>query len=240
MTVYLIMKNNQTINMEQTVSEFLKENPTYLYDHAEILENLYLPHATGSAISLVERQVAILRERNKDLRNKLELLSSQAIKNEERLVKTQNLILAMLNAPTINRLKQILLTDLHNSFDVEFCSLTILTGDNRLKDSETKSVPLSTAKKQISSILSSKVLCGIVREGETQFLFGDAANKIGSVATVVIGQDSPIAVLALGNRDKNFYTADTGALFLSYLGSIIDHILQLLIKKSYDHECQSQ
>ena len=230
------MKNNEAINMEHTVKAFLKENPTYLYDHPEILENLYSPHATGSAISLVERQVALLRERNKDLRSKFELLSSQAEENEHRLVKTQRLILSMLSASTINELTQILLKGLNNSFDVEFCSLTILTVNKKLKDLETKSVALSVARKRISSILSSKILCGIVREAELQFLFGVDASKIGSVAAVAIGQDSPIAVLALGNRDKQFYTSDTGTLFLRYLGSIIDHMLQLLTQKSYDHE----
>ena len=152
------MKNNEAINMEHTVKAFLKENPTYLYDHPEILENLYLPHATGSAISLVERQVALLRERNKDLRSKFELLSSQAEENEHRLVKTQRLILSMLSASTINELTQILLKGLNNSFDVEFCSLTILTVNKKLKDLETKSVALSVARKRISSILSSKIL----------------------------------------------------------------------------------
>ena len=230
------MKNNEAENMAHVLREFLRENPTYLYDHPEILENLYLPHATGSAISLVERQVALLRDRNKDLRAKFEVLSSQAKENEDRLAKTQSLILTILGASTINGLTQILLRDLNDSFDVEFCSLTILTGNNQLKDLEAKSVALSTARKQISSILSAKVLCGVVRKEELQFLFGGDASKIGSVATVVIGEESPIAVLALGNRDRHFYTTDMGTLFLSYLGSIIDHILKLLMQKSNDHK----
>ena len=104
------MKNNEAENMAHIVREFLGENPTYFYDHPEILENLYLPHATGSAISLVERQVAFLRDRNKDLRTKFEVLSSQAKENEDRLVKTQSLILAILGASTINGLTKILVT----------------------------------------------------------------------------------------------------------------------------------
>ena len=74
------------------------------------------------------------------------------------------------------------------------------------------------------------------RKEVLQFLFGGDASKIGSVATVVIGEESPIAVLALGNRDRHFYTTDVGTLFLSYLGCIIDHILKILIRKSNNHE----
>ena len=55
----------KTYPTEKMVREYLRNNPTFLDDNADILESIVVSHDSGSAISLVERQVGILRDRNK-------------------------------------------------------------------------------------------------------------------------------------------------------------------------------
>lgn len=219
------MKNDKQINMAQTVSDFLKENPTYLYDRPEILENLYLPHSTGSAISLVERQVGRLRERNEELRTRFETLCAQATENQQLLEKTQALILAILDANTLDEVVTVIYDALNREFSVEFCSLTLLGNEKKIGPSQARYASQAAAKREIPSILASKVLCGVIRDREVGFLFGDEAKAIGSVAAVVIQRKRPLAVLAVGNRDDTFYTSDTGTLFLSYLGAVLTRVI---------------
>ena len=47
----------------QDVEQFLRENPDFLQDRPALLAALNLPNGGEGAISLVEEQLAILRER---------------------------------------------------------------------------------------------------------------------------------------------------------------------------------
>ena len=57
---------------EETVAHYLQQNPEFFENHLPLLARLRLPHARGSStISLVERQVVVLRERHSALEQKL-------------------------------------------------------------------------------------------------------------------------------------------------------------------------
>ena len=226
------MKNNEQIDMRQTVSDFLRDNPTYLYDHPEILEELYLPHATGSAISLVERQVGRLRERNEELRTRLDVLSGQANENQQLLEKTQSLIIAVLGAQCLEQMVEVLYERMNRDFSVEFCSLTLLATAKKIGPSSARCASQAAAKREIASILKAKVLCGVVRDRERNFLFGEQGSAIGSIAAVVIQHKRPLAVLSVGHRDANHYTSETGTLFLSYLGNVLNHVIDRFLNDS--------
>ena len=67
---------------EKMVREYLRNNPTFLDDNADILESIVVSHDSGSAISLVERQVGILRDRNKEMRGRLDNMLQTAHEND--------------------------------------------------------------------------------------------------------------------------------------------------------------
>src|SRR5690554_3034051 len=50
------------------VAEYLRQNPAFFVEHDDLLADLLIPHQSGQAVSLVERQVKLLRERNIDVR----------------------------------------------------------------------------------------------------------------------------------------------------------------------------
>ena len=66
---------------EKMVREYLRNNPTFLDDNADILESIVVSHDSGSAISLVERQVGILRDRSKEMRGRLDNMLQTAHEN---------------------------------------------------------------------------------------------------------------------------------------------------------------
>ena len=47
----------------QDVASYLKTNPEFFIEQEDLLADLSLPHESGKAISLLERQVTILRDR---------------------------------------------------------------------------------------------------------------------------------------------------------------------------------
>ena len=56
---------------DETVREYLKDNDDFLQRNPDMLDYLHISHASGSAVSLVEKQVSVLRERNIDMRRRL-------------------------------------------------------------------------------------------------------------------------------------------------------------------------
>ena len=54
---------------DETVREYLKDNDDFLQRNPDMLDYLHISHASGSAVSLVEKQVSVLRERNIDMRH---------------------------------------------------------------------------------------------------------------------------------------------------------------------------
>ena len=64
---------------ESAIADYLKSHPDFFERHPLILLSLKLPHRTGgSAVSLVERQVSVLRQRNAQLERQFKDLVAAA------------------------------------------------------------------------------------------------------------------------------------------------------------------
>ena len=72
------------------VEAFLTAHPNFLQDRPGLLAVLNLPHGGEGAVSLVERQVSVLRERNIASRQKLAELSDIGRENDRLLDATRN------------------------------------------------------------------------------------------------------------------------------------------------------
>jgi uncharacterized protein YigA (DUF484 family) len=77
------------------VSDYLRAHPDFFDQNPDVLGELKLAHVSDGAVSLVERQVALLRERNAELRRRLDGLMARAEQNEALLQATQEVISAL-------------------------------------------------------------------------------------------------------------------------------------------------
>ena len=65
---------------DQAVLNFLRQSPDFFLRHPSALSELSLPHESGQAVSLIERQIDILRERNMTMRRRMnELLQAESV-----------------------------------------------------------------------------------------------------------------------------------------------------------------
>ena len=78
---------------DQSVLDFLRQSPDFFLRHPSALSELSLPHESGEAVSLIERQIDILRERNVTMRKRMNELLQAARMNDEILRKPGRLIL---------------------------------------------------------------------------------------------------------------------------------------------------
>jgi len=211
---------------EKIVREFLRANPSFLDQNTDILETLVLPHDSGKAVSLVERQVGVLRDRNKEMRSRLDNMLQTAHDNDLLFEKTKRLVLNLLEAKNLAALVESVYDSLGKDFGIDFYSLTLLGDEEKLPRTMARVATMEKANERVGTLLgANRAVCGIIREEEMVFLFGERGRQVGSVAAVPLRYDSLYGILAVGNSDPNFYKSSMGTLFLSYIAEILNRLL---------------
>ncbi|MDI2592705.1 DUF484 family protein [Pseudomonas sp. N3-W] len=206
------------------IAAYLEAHPDFFVDHEELLPALRIPHQRGDTVSLVERQMTILRDRNIELRHRLSHLMDVARDNDRLFDKTRRLILALMDATSLEEVVISVEDSLRQDFQVPFVSL-ILLGDNALPVG--RWATHADAQTAIGGLLSEdKSVCGSLREHELDFLFGeDQRKQIGSTAVVAISYQGIHGVLAIASRDPQHYKSSVGTLFLSYIAEVMGRVL---------------
>ncbi|MDG2501316.1 MAG: DUF484 family protein [Porticoccaceae bacterium] len=224
-------EEKQIDTTEQLVRDFLQDNPTFLDKNPDILESLTLPHNAGNAVSLVERQVGVMRDRNKEMRNRLDNMLETAHDNDLLFEKTKRLVLNLLEAKNLAALVETLYDSLGKDFAIDFYSLTLLGDEEQLPATMARVASIEKANEKVGTLLSSnRAVCGVLREDEMLFLFGEKGLQVGSVAAVPLRFNNLYGILAVGNSDPNFYKSSMGTLFLSYIAEVLHRILPQYLK----------
>jgi len=226
---------NSTLTHEE-IEAFLRHHPDFFLGRDALLAELHLPHASGAAISLVERQVFVLRDRHHDQTRKFGHLLDTARDNDRLFHKTQDLVLALLEAKTLDDLTTTLQSTLRDSYQVDTNALVLFGDAATFPPANAKIVTLKEAHTHIAVILDSdKPVCGVLRESEMTFLFPDAVNRIGSAAVAPLRDHrngAPLGLLAVGSFDPERYRSGMGTLFLSYLAEVLNRLLPRYLSAS--------
>ena len=218
--------NTDTALNDENVREYLKNHDDFLQRHPDMLDYLHISHASGSAVSLVEKQASVLRERNTELRQQLKALTTNARANDTLFTHTRALVLKLLTAESLEDLYGIFMTSLANDFDVEYACM-ILYGDNP----GTEGWRTETEERVKSSIgglfRGHKPVCGTLRAEELVFLFPEGGS-VGSAALAPLGDPAPRGLLAVGSSDANRYHSKLDTLFLSYIADVMVKLMSRL------------
>ena len=192
------------------VLRFLAENPNFFDEYPEALDELSISHASDGAVSLVERQVSVLRERNAELRRRFDLLVSRAQHNETLLSATQEVIAALAARSSREETSSLFSSLMRKHFKIDHAAYHLLDND------------ASAASKTAMHLLGSKeAASGPVRSHELSALF-DTASGDGSAALAIVNHSSgPRAFIAVGSADGIRYSAADGTMFLEYLAAVM-------------------
>lgn len=216
---------------EEQVCEFLSGETDFFDRHPELLESLELPHKSGKAVSLIERQISVLRERNLEMRSRLNNLLETARANDTLFEKTKRLVLAVLEADSLTKAIDTLYSSLKNDFQIEYYQL-ILFSTETSSASPARLVSLDQGSQAIGSLLrSNRATCGVLRDEELAFLFEEQASAIKSVAVVPLSNGNTFGVLAIGSSDPLYYKSSMGTLFLSYIAEVLNRTLPVMMSQ---------
>ena len=213
---------------EKDVIEYLHKHPRFFEGNLNLLSEMSLPHPSGNAISLIERQVNVLRDNNHKLEQKLNNLIQIARENDRLNARIQKMVLALMEAQGLDESIYALQTTLHEEFNADSIALRIFRKPNDPEGLDTKM--FISRDNEIEELFSSffnqnKPLCGALDARQADLLFEDNAEAIISSALVPIVKDNCFGILAIGSYDINRFHSAMGTVFLTYIGEMVGRSL---------------
>ena len=213
---------------EQAVAAYLRAHPEFFEQHAGLLANLRLPHQPGgAAVSLVERQVAVLRQRNLKLERKLRDLVAVARSNNALAGHIHGLGMQLIETHDLKSILQIVERVLRENFGADQSVLVrmvdSLPSDELLPGRFFRQVARDdpAIKAFGTFVQSGKPRCGQVRDSQRDFLFGADTDEFGSVALVPLGEQCSIGFVAIGSNDAERFHPAMSIDFLNRFGDLV-------------------
>ena len=209
------------------VALYLRTHPDFFISQEDVIAALTLPHQSGKAISLLERQVTILRERVIESRQKLNNLLENARNNDQLFDTTRNLVLTLLRAKNITEIANVTQDQLSNHANIDACELIMLQHPE-LNVSDSVRTELSDQLRQdFNDVFRLKrTHCGTLRAEQINYLFPNSGGKIKSTALCpVLNNGEVLALIAFGNQADNFFNINLDTLFLDFIGRVVGAVL---------------
>ena len=212
---------------EQAVHDYLETHPDFFERHATLLSRLRLPHASGEAVSLVERQVSVLRQKDLKLERQLKELLAVARENDVLAAKIHELSMQLLHTTDLAGTVAVVEEAMRVAFNADHAVLVLLTDSDSVSETGASRFFRATTRddpelKPFATFLeSSAPRCGQARDKQLEYLFhGDAAN-VGSIAMLPLGEQCRVGFLAIGSTDGDRFHPGMSIDFLMRVGQLI-------------------
>ncbi len=213
---------------ESAVVDYLQSNPDFFERNAHLLTKLRLPHDRGPAtVSLVERQVQVLRDKNQSLENKVREFVDVARGNDALSAKIHRLACRLIRARSATQIIEALEMGLREDFGASEWLLVITRKDvpqlTRLEDRHLRVVAReSTDLKAFETFFeSARPRCGQIRDSQRDYLFGAGTIEIGSAALIPLGPNASDGLLAIGSPDSERFHPTMSTDYLTEIGELV-------------------
>ena len=209
----------------EQVSSYLRQNPEFFEHNPDLVADLRLAHESGTAVSLIEHQIHVLRDKNRELQTRLLELVDVARDNDRLNQQMHRLIIDMLEADSLAELVMCLSEHMRNDFNADAVCVHISGIDESAQ--EQGSARLLQADDSIKSMFpeafkNGLAKCGHLKKEQLDFLFPRQAAAIESAAVVPLGPKAERGLLAIGSCENTRFHSAMGTLFLNHLAELFD------------------
>jgi uncharacterized protein YigA (DUF484 family) len=206
------------------VVNYLKQHPEFFEEHADFLATIMIPHPHGGrAIPISERQILTLRDKSKQLEDKLRELIVFGEQNDAIGEKLHRLTLALVSASDTAAAVAALYFNLREDFAVPHTVLRLWPEGEHPQLPEF--VDASAATRDFAESLSSPY-CSAHAMVDTAEWFGEAASHLRSFAYVALKNGQSFGLLAMASEDAQRFYPEMGTLYLKRLGEMTAAALQ--------------
>ena len=215
-----------------SVAEYLQTYPDFFERNGPLLAKLRLPHLrdAGATVSLVERQVEVLRDRTQSLERKMKELVDVARANDALADRIHRLSQRLIKARTLLETIIAVETSLREDFEAMHSVLVLFLEEARTLEAAGQFLrpedPTGADIKMFESLLlTGKPRCGQIRDVQRDYLFGKDSIEIGSVALTPLGPKGAFGLLAIGASDADRFHPGMSTEFLSRIGELVTYSL---------------
>ena len=209
------------------VADFLNDHEDFFEQHGELLQNLKVPHPTGGAVSLIERQVEVLRDQNRALRKQIQELIGIARDNDRLYNNLHRMTCSLIAAVDLDEVIAILYAQLRDTFGADAVAIRLFAGrfpDRQAVEFLNHDEPGVDGFRGI--LRRGKPVCGRFNRDQLAFLFGERGDDIKSAAVVPLGDAlNNLGFLLIASDDPGRFHAGMSTVFLSHLGETVSRVV---------------
>lgn len=206
----------------EDVAQYLLDNPQFFEAHNDLLTQINLPHPHGGrTISLSERQLVALREKNREFEKKLHEMIGFAKENDALQHKVHEFVTALFAARDLATLQEMAPHLLCEIFSVPHTVLHLW-----------QTTPPSAEVLAFTDAQAQPV-CLHQAAHDTASWFGEVGKQLHSFAYLPLhaGSES-IGLLVMASEDKQRFYPAMGTLFLQRIAEALDAALHPYIAQT--------
>lgn len=237
-----------------SVLKYLATNPDFFVNNQDILPRLRIPHESGKAVSLIERQVSVLRGKCGTLENSLRDLIAVARENENLHQRLHGLIQEIISATTLEDIVALTRNSLQENFNADQVHILLVgtkpkrtpakkTASKTTAKVATKKAPRSRKPKSLEGVTllahndkrlalfaelfeGRETVCGLPSAEHLDCLVGGDCASIASTAMIPLIHERELGIVLLTSKDESRFAAGKGVMFLNQLGELLSRRLQ--------------
>jgi len=212
------------------VAEYLHSNPQFFEEHSDLMSNMVVPHPHGGrTISITERQMLALRDKNKQLESKMGELLQFGEENDGISEKMHRLAVGMIAAGSFQAVLHTLNFHLRDDFAVPH--LAVRLWDRPADTDELPEFAQVSQELQAFAETLAQPYCGSTSGFETSSWFGEASPHVRSQALIAMRNGGgTIGMIAMGSEDVERFYAGMGTIYLERLGEMASAALARVLR----------
>lgn len=204
----------------EEVAQYLQGHPQFFEQYADLIAQMVIPHPHGGrTISITERQMLSLRDKNRQLEGKMSELLQFGEENDGISEKMHRLGVAMIATETFQSVLHTLNFHLRDDFAIPHVAVRLWD-----RPPEADELPeFADVSKELQEFAETlgQPYCGSTSGFETSSWFGNASLHVRSQALIALRNGGgSIGMLALGSEDVQRFYAGMGTLYLERLGEM--------------------
>ena len=224
----------QLLVTELQLVSMLRENADILNRHPELLTLLEVSHQSGGAVSLIERQVAVLRSQLQEQEKRMLELMDVARDNERLSEIRHRLAVDLFSAHDTADVVSTVLDTFKTELSADHAVVKLFSKDKELiEQSAGQFVDVDDeALMAFKTMLQHKnTVCGPSTTEQKEYLFAEKADEIRSVAIVPLVAGANLGLIGLGADDVKRFNSSMGTDFLSRIGELVSASLAVHLEQ---------
>jgi uncharacterized protein YigA (DUF484 family) len=212
---------------QMQVVAFLRDHPAFFDRHPELLQSLAIPHDSGQAVSLLERQISALRDENERLKSRFDEFLVSARENEALIGRIHRLALALMEAVGPQAIIHLLTQRLADDFRAARVTVLVFASPSYVDSPDLMQfVGRESARRTpFSEMLSERTtLCGRLGLAQAQALCDGEDSRGSHVVLPLVGAHWD-GVIAISSDDSARFDANLGTEFLAFLRDVVQIVI---------------